>query len=317
MGHSSVPVVTAAVTAADLASAGLLETGPGCVISPRAAFIPADMLGTLRPVVLGERCTVGAFAVLHGGTRLAAGVRVEEHVIIGQPEYGYAVRNVYPGAGEPALIGEQVILRSGAVIYAGVTIGGATTIGHHTLLRTAMSVGEGSQLGHNLTIERATRIGAGVRMSPGTHLTAATEVADQVFIGAGVRTINDKLLIWRDPAQEAELVPPRFKEGCKVGSGAVILAGVTIGAQALVGAGSVVTRDIADCTVIYGVPAHIPATAGAQRSWSASRFPGRRSGPPTGPQRRRSLGGPAAATAAHPPHPACRTPSRAAHQAAR
>jgi acetyltransferase-like isoleucine patch superfamily enzyme len=264
MAHSSVPVVAAAVTAADLARAGLLETGPGCVISPHAAFIPADMLGTVRPIVLGERCTVGAFAVLHGGARLAADVRVEEHVIVGQPEYGYAVRNIYPGAGKATVIGEQVILRSGAIIYAGVTIGFATTIGHHTLLRTGVSVGDDSQLGHNLTIERGTRIGAGVRMSPGTHLTAATEVADRVFLGAGVRTINDKLLIWRDHGHETELTPPRFGEGCKVGSGAVILADITVGAHALVGAGSVVTHDVAPGAVIYGVPARVPAAAGAQ-----------------------------------------------------
>jgi acetyltransferase-like isoleucine patch superfamily enzyme len=264
MVRSSAPVVSAVVTAADLASAGLLETGPGCVISPHAAFIPADMLGTVRPIVLGERCAVGAFAVLHGGTRLAGGVRLEEHVIVGASEYGYAVRNVYPGTGAPTVVGEQVVLRAGAIVYAGVTIGAATTIGHHTLLRTNVSVANGSQLGHNLTIERDTRIGAGVRMSPGSHLTAATEVADRAFLGAGVRTINDKLLIWRDPGRETELAPPRFGEGCKVGSGAVILAGVTVGARALVGAGSVVTHDIPPDAVAYGVPARVRAPAGAQ-----------------------------------------------------
>jgi acetyltransferase-like isoleucine patch superfamily enzyme len=252
-------VVTAAAGAADLARAGLLETGPGCVISPHAAFIPADMLGTLRPIVLGGRCTVGPFAVLHGGTRLADGVRVGEHVVIGTPEYGYAVRNVYPGAGAPTVVGEDVALRSGAVIYAGVTIGAAATVGHHTLLRTSVSVGEDSQLGHNLTIERDARIGARVRMSPGTHLTAATEVGDRAFLGAGIRTINDKLLIWRDPGHETELAPPRFGDGCKIGSGSVILSGVSVGANALVGAGSVVTHDVPAYAIAYGVPARIQA----------------------------------------------------------
>jgi acetyltransferase-like isoleucine patch superfamily enzyme len=264
MIHPSTPAVLASATAADLARAGLLEAGPGCQVSPHAVFLPADMLGTLRPVVLGARCTIGAGAVLHGGTQLAAGVRVEEHVVVGCPEHGYAVRNVYPGAGEPTVVGEDVVLRSGATVYAGVTIGAATMVGHHALLRSHAAVGTGSQLGHNLTVERECRIGSGVRMSPGTHLTAATEVADSAFLGAGVRTVNDKHLIWRDPEHQAELTPPRFCEGCKVGSGSTILAGITIGEHCLVGAGSVVTRDIPPHATAYGVPARIHAPGRAR-----------------------------------------------------
>ncbi|MQA25267.1 MAG: hypothetical protein GEU94_07315 [Micromonosporaceae bacterium] len=263
MVHPSAPTVPTPVTAADLARAGLLEAVPGCVISPHAVFVPADTLGALRPILLGARCTVAAGAVLHGGTQLATGVRVEEHVVVGSPEYGYAVRNVYPGTGEPTIIGEDVVLRAGAIVYAGVTIGAATVVGHHTLLRSHVVVGIDSQLGHNLTIERETRIGDGVRMSPGTHLTAATEVANGAFLGAGVRTINDKQLVWRDPDNQIELAPSRFLEGCKVGSGATILAGITIGAHALVGAGAVVTHDVPPHATAYGVPARIH-TAGGQ-----------------------------------------------------
>ncbi len=252
------------VTAADLANAGLLEIGPGCRISPHAVFVPADMLGTLRPIIIGARCTINAGAVLHGGTHLAPGVRVEEQVVVGCPEYGYAMRNTYPGAGEPTVVGDEVILRSGAIVYAGVAIGAAAMVGHHTLLRSQVTVGAASQLGHHLTIERECRISGGVRMSPGTHLTAATQVATGAFLGAGIRTINDKHLIWRDPDRETDLTPPRFCEGCKVGSGSTILAGVIIGARSLVGAGSVVTCDVPPHAIAYGVPARIHAAGDSQ-----------------------------------------------------
>jgi len=156
------------------------------------------------------------------------------------------------------------VLRAGAIVYAGVRIERATVVGHHTLLRSNVSVGADSQLGHNLTIERATSIGDGVRMSPGTHLTAATEVADRAFLGAGVRTINDKQLIWRDVDHETELSPPRFGEGCKIGSGSIVMASITVGAHALIGAGSVVTHDIPPGATAYGVPARIHHLADAE-----------------------------------------------------
>lgn len=155
------------------------------------------------------------------------------------------------------MLGCEVVVRSGAVIYAGVTIGDGTLIGHHTLLRSLVAVGQQSQLGHHLTVERASSIGAQVRCSPGSHITSSCVLADRVFLGAGVRTVNDRQLIWRDPDREPELVPPRFDRGARVGSGSVILAGITVGEDALVGAGSVVTRDVPAGAVAYGVPARV------------------------------------------------------------
>jgi acetyltransferase-like isoleucine patch superfamily enzyme len=245
------------ITAAQLVQAGLLEVGADCRLHPTAVFIPEDLQGTLRPIVLGEQVTVGAYAVLHGGLRVGAQTHIGHHVILGEPEYGYAVREVYPGAGGTTNVGAGVVIRAGAIIYAGTTIGDDTTIGHHALLRTDVRVGTGTQLAANLTVERGTRIGSGVRCSPGSHLTADTVVGDRAFIGAGVRTINDKELIWRDPEHEVPLRPPTFGAGCKVGTGAIVLAGVAVGAGALVGAGSVVTRDVADDAIVYGVPAAV------------------------------------------------------------
>ncbi len=251
-----------AVDAARLARRGLLRAGKGCAVSPLAIFVPADAEGTIQPVELGDDCQLGPFAVIFGGTRIGNGASVEEHVIVGRPEQGYAVGHVYPGAGADTVIGDGSVIRAGAVIYAGTEIGENTVVGHHTLLRSFVTVGGETQLGHNLTIERATRIGRLVRCSPGSHITSACLLADRVFLGAGVRTVNDKEMTWRDPdGREPDLAPPAFGTGSRVGSGSVVLAGVTIGEHALVGAGSVVTRDIPAGAVAFGVPARVRGTA--------------------------------------------------------
>jgi acetyltransferase-like isoleucine patch superfamily enzyme len=241
----------------NLVAAGLVEVGVGCAISAHAVFEPRDHQRTLRQIVIGDGCVVQAGAVLHGGVQLAAGARVEEHVVVGKPELGYAVGSVHPGAGATTSIGPEAVLRSGAIVYAGVSIGEESVVGHHTLLRSLVSVGPNTQLGHGLTVERATRIGRLVRCSPLSHITSSTVIADRAFLGAGVGTVNDKFLIWRGRDNEPKLVPPRFDEDCRVGSGSTILAGVVIGGGALVGAGSVVTRDVPPGAVVYGVPARV------------------------------------------------------------
>ena len=244
-------------TAAELTRAGLLYADDAIHLDPTIRFVPADEQGAVRPITIETGCRIGAYTVVYGGVRIGRGSQIEERVIVGKPETGYAVGHVYPGAGADTVIGPEVTLRSGAIIYAGVEIGESTVVGHHTLLRSFVTVGEGTQLGHQLTVERATRIGNGVRCSPGSHITSSCVLADGVFLGAGVRTINDRELIWRDPHRQPELVPPRFERGARVGSGSTVMAGVVIGEYALVGAGSVVTRDVPAGATAYGVPARV------------------------------------------------------------
>ena len=193
--------------AATLSRAGLLRAAEGSVISPLAVFLPADAQGVTRPVEIGTGCQIGPFAVIYGGSVLGDGTRLEEHVIVGKPEQGYAVGHTYTGSGALTIIGAGTVIRAGAVLYAGAEVGTATVIGHHTLLRSFVIVGTETQLGHNLTIERATRIGDRVRCSPGSHLTSSCVLADRVFLGAGVRTVNDREMIWRDPARGSRAGP--------------------------------------------------------------------------------------------------------------
>ena len=255
------PAAARELTATELDRAGLLHADQHVTISRFAVFVPADELGTPRPVVIHPGAVIGPFAVIHGGTTVAEQARIEEHAVVGKPELGYAVGRIHPGAGGGTVISAGVVVRSAAVVYADVLVGVNTLIGHHTLLRTAVQVGADTQLGHHLTVERGARIGRDARCSPGSHLTSACVLADRVFLGAGVRTINDKTLTWRDPHREPTLVAPRFHTAAKVGSGCVVLAGVTIGERALVGAGSVVTHDIPAGALAHGHPARVHGEA--------------------------------------------------------
>ena len=249
------------LTAAELDLTGLLRVDSGVRISRYAVFVPADVQGEPRPVTVKRGAVIGAFAVIHGGTTIESRARVEDHTVVGQPELGYAIGHSYDGAGGSTTIGDNAVVRAGAVLYAGVHIGTDTVVGHGTLLRTGCHVGAQTQLGHHLTVERASRIGRGVRCSPGSHLTGATRIADRVFLGAGVRTVNDNRLVWRDPTRRPVLMAPQFGTGAKVGSGCVVLAGVTVGEYALVGAGSLVTRDVPARALAFGHPARVHADA--------------------------------------------------------
>jgi acetyltransferase-like isoleucine patch superfamily enzyme len=244
---------------------GLLRIGTGCRISPHAIFESADVTGNELPIAIGDRCRVGAGAILYGGTTLGRRVVVEEFVILGKSEYGYAVGKVYNGSAAQTKIDTGVILRSRCTIYGGTVIGTNSTIGHGTLLRSYVQVGEDSQIGQGLSVERNVRIGNHVRCSPLSHITSSAVLEDRVFLGAGIMTINDKSMIWKEDGVEPDLKPPYFEYGSKIGSGSTIGTAVRIGREALVGSGSNVTHDIPPFSIAYGNPARVVGTVNRER----------------------------------------------------
>ena len=125
--------VSGELTAIELDRAGLLHTEGNVAISRFAIFVPADALGTLRPITIRAGAAISAFAIVHGGTTIAEQARIEEYAVVGKPELGYAVGQVYPGTGGTTMIGAGAVLRCGAIIYADVQLGVNTLVGHHTL----------------------------------------------------------------------------------------------------------------------------------------------------------------------------------------
>ena len=123
-------------------------------------------------------------------------------------------------------------------------------------------IGDNTRIGAFVEIQKNATIGARCKISSHSFICEGVTIEDDVFVGHGVMFINDRYPRATSdgkPQTEAdwELVPTLVKKGASIGSGAVILCGVTIGEKARVGAGAVVTHDVPDQAVVVGVPARV------------------------------------------------------------
>ena len=122
-------------------------------------------------------------------------------------------------------------------------------------------IGDETKIGTFVEIQKNARVGRRCKISSHSFICEAVTIEDEVFIGHGVTFINDK--IPRATTDRGELqtdddwspVPTLVKRGASIGSGATIMCGVTIGERAVVGAGAVVTRDVANGATVIGNPA--------------------------------------------------------------
>jgi acetyltransferase-like isoleucine patch superfamily enzyme len=122
------------------------------------------------------------------------------------------------------------------------------------------SIGDETKVGAFVEIQKNATIGARCKVSSHTFICEGVTIEDEVFVGHGVMFINDvypRATAGGALQTEADwaVVPTLVKRGASIGSGAVILGGVTIGEGAMVGAGAVVTKDVPARTVAKGVPA--------------------------------------------------------------
>ena len=124
-------------------------------------------------------------------------------------------------------------------------------------------IGDGTRIGTFVEIQRGAKVGQRVKVSSHTFICEGVEIEDHVFIGHGVTFINDRYpraVTEAGELQGAEdwtVIPTRVRRGASIGSGSTILCGIEIGEDAVVGAGSVVTHDVAPRTVVAGNPARI------------------------------------------------------------
>jgi acetyltransferase-like isoleucine patch superfamily enzyme len=186
---------------------------------------------------------------LYPNVILGRNVQIGEYVVIGVPPAGKA-------AGElPTSIGDNAVIRSHTVIYAGNRIGKNFQTGHGVLVREENEIGDNVSIGSHSVVEHHVRIGNGVRIHSQAFVPEFSILEDGCWIGPNVVLTNAKYPL--SPDAKKNLKGPVIRAGAKIGANATILPGVTIGRNALVGAGSVVVEDVPDGKVVAGNPARV------------------------------------------------------------
>src|ERR671935_1451723 len=195
-------------------------------------------------------------AIVFPGTVLAEGVQVLEHAVVGkQPVLSprsTAKREPLPAAE----LGAGTIVSTGAVVFAGTKVGRRVIIGDQACIRERCVVGDDVVLGRGSLVENDTTVGALTKIQANAYITAYSTLEEQVFIAPCVVTSNDNFM-GRTERRHELVKGPTIRRGARVGGAAVLCPGVEIGAEAFVGAGAVVTRDVPPRAVVVGNPARV------------------------------------------------------------
>ena len=172
-----------------------------------------------------------------------------EPVILGFPSRERLGHLDFPGT----IIGDNVILRSGTVIYCDVEIGDNFQTGHNVMIREKTRIGSDVAIGTSTVIEGFSTIGNGVRIQSMVFIPTKTEIGDRVFIGPNAVLTNDRY----PPTGKPELKGPVIEDSAVIGANSTILPGIRIGSGAAVAAGAVVTRDVPAGKMAIGAPARM------------------------------------------------------------
>jgi len=186
---------------------------------------------------------------IYKNVKLKKGYRIEEFVIIGRPP-----EKKKDGESETAL-GMNAVIRSHTVIYSGNIIGDDFKTGHHVMIREDNIIGNNVSVGTHTVLEHDIEIGNNVRIHSNVFIPEYSILEDHCWIGPNVVFTN--ALYPLSKGVKENLKGPIIKKRAIIGANSTILPGIVIGENSLIGAGSVVTKDVDNNVVVAGNPAKV------------------------------------------------------------
>jgi len=191
---------------------------------------------------IGRDVSIGPYSIVHGNVVIGDGTVIGSHCEIGHPIHKR--ENV-----EPLALGRNSLVRSHSIFYEGSSFGDELITGHRVTVRENVRAGRALQIGTLSDIQGHCEIGDFVRFHSNVHIGQKSVIKSYVWIFPYVVLTNDP-----HPPSEV-MLGATIEEYVAIATMSVILPGVIVGAGALVGAHSSVTRDVEPDTVVAGVPA--------------------------------------------------------------
>jgi acetyltransferase-like isoleucine patch superfamily enzyme len=193
-------------------------------------------------------------AVVYPGTVLGEGCTILDYAVVGkQPTLSprsTAKREELP----PLELGPGTIVSTGAVVFAGTSVGERVIVGDQACVRERCTIGDDVVIGRGSLVENDTSVGALTKIQAHAYITAYSVLEDNVFIAPCVVTTNDNFM-GRTEKRHDLVKGPTIRRGARIGGGVVLLPGIEVGEEAFVGAGAVVIRDVPARALVVGNPA--------------------------------------------------------------
>ena len=177
--------------------------------------------------------------------RIGKDKKIDKDVILGY----YTGRKIRE---KSLIIGDSPTIRSGTVVYQGSRIGDNFETGHNVVIREQNKLGNNVSIWSNSVVDYGCIIGNNVKIHSNVYIAQFTIIEDDVFIAPCVSIANDLC-----PVCTKCMKGPNIKKGARIGINATLLPHITIGEFSLIGAGSLVTKDIPAYSLAYGSPAKV------------------------------------------------------------
>jgi acetyltransferase-like isoleucine patch superfamily enzyme len=189
---------------------------------------------------IGDHVSIGPYTIIEENVQIDDGTSIGTHCHIGLP---------YSNIHSPLKIGRNSVIRSHSIIYGGSFFGDSLETGHHVSLREGMKVGQNLRVGSYSDLQGDLEIGDYVRLHSNVHLGKQTRLGNFVWIFPFVVTTND-------PMPPSNLVAGcNIEDYSAIATGAILLPGVTVGHDSLVGANSTVNKNVEPFSLVVGSPA--------------------------------------------------------------